>query len=143
MTFVKHNHPRNINYIFDEVFNAFPTAWGSDYHAHKSTPLVNIHETTDGYHLELTAAGLNKEDFKVNAENGLLTISFEKKETEENKDYKTIRKEFTLNSFRRSFSLDEKIQADAIQAKYENGILKLFLPKKEQVRQAPKEITIL
>ena len=79
----------------------------------------------------------------MNIEKDLLTISYEKKENLENKDYKTIRKEFTLNSFKRSFSLDEKIKADAIQAKYENGILKLFLPKKDEVVVAPKEITIL
>ena len=141
MTFVK--HPAHVSNLFDELFTNFPSNWGGDFSNQVGNPKVNIHETTEGFHLELIAAGRNKEDFKVNIEKDLLTISFEKKETEENKDYKTIRKEFTLNSFKRSFSLDEKIQADAIQAKYENGILKLFLPKKEQVRQAPKEITIL
>ena len=143
MTFVKHNHPRNINYIFDEVFNAFPSTWGNDYLTHKSTPLVNIHETSDGYHLELTAAGLTKEDFKVNAENGLLTISYEKKEETQQPAYKTIRREFTYHSFKRSFSLDQKVNVDGIQAKYENGILKLYLPKKEEVKVSPKEIAIL
>jgi HSP20 family protein len=129
--------------LFDELFNNIPSNWGKDFSNQIGNPKVNIHETADGYHLELIAAGRNKEDFKVNIDKDLLTISFEKKESPENKDYKTIRKEFTLNSFKRSFSLDEKIKADAIQAKYENGILKLFLPKKEQVTIAPKEITIL
>jgi HSP20 family protein len=141
MTFVK--QPAQVNHLFDELFNSFPATWGRDYSNQVGNPKVNIHETADGFHLELIAAGRNKEDFKVNIEKDLLTISFEKKEVEENKDYKTIRKEFTLNSFKRSFSLDEKIKSDAIQAKYENGILKLFLPKKEQTTQAPKEITIL
>jgi HSP20 family protein len=141
MTFVKQPTPGNI--LFDELFNNFPTNWGRDFAHQVGHPKVNIHETSDGFHLELIAAGRNKEDFKVHIEKDLLTISFEKKDAEENKDYKTIRKEFTLNSFKRSFSLDEKIQADAIQAKYENGILKLYLPKKEQIAQAPKEITIL
>jgi HSP20 family protein len=141
MTFVK--QPTQVNHLFEELFNNFPANWGRDYANQIGNPKVNIHETAEGYHLELIAAGRNKEDFKVNIEKDLLTISFEKKEAEENKDYKTIRKEFTLNSFKRSFSLEEKIKADAIQAKYENGILKLFLPKKEQITQAPKEITIL
>ncbi len=141
MTFVK--QPTQVNHLFDELFNSFPANWGRDYSNQVGNPMVNIHETADGFHLELIAAGRNKEYFKVNIEKDLLTISFEKKEVEENKDYKTIRKEFTLNSFKRSFSLDEKIKSDAIQAKYENGILKLFLPKKEQTTQAPKEITIL
>jgi HSP20 family protein len=141
MTFVK--QPTQVNNLFEELFNNFPTNWGRDYAQQVGHPKVNIHETADGFHLELIAAGRHKEDFKVNVEKDLLTISFEKKEPEENKDFKTIRKEFTLNSFKRSFSLDEKIQSDAIQAKYENGILKLYLPKKEQTTQAPKEITIL
>ena len=92
--------------------------------------------------MELIAAGRNKEDFKVQVEKDLLTISYEKKTTEEQKDSKTIRKEFTLNSFKRSFSLDDKIKADAIQAKYEDGILKIFLPKKEDTTVSPKAITI-
>ena len=142
MTFTK-QHPAQLNNLFDELFNNIPANWGKDFSHQIGNPKVNIHETTDGYHLELIAAGRNKEDFKVNIEKDLLTISYEKKENLENKDYKTIRKEFTLNSFKRSFSLDEKIKADAIQAKYENGILKLFLPKKNEVVVAPKEITIL
>jgi len=141
MTFVK--QPTQVNNLFDELFNNFPANWGRDYSNQVGHPKVNIHETSDGFHLELIAAGRNKEDFKVNIEKDLLTINFEKKEVEENKEFKTIRKEFTLNSFKRSFSLDEKIQADAIQAKYENGILKLYLPKKEQITPATKEITIL
>lgn len=141
MTFVK--HPVQVNNLFDELFNNIPANWGNGFSTQVGNPKVNIHETADGYHLELIAAGRNKEDFKINLDKDLLTISFEKKEAVENKDYKTIRKEFTLNSFKRSFSLDEKIQAEGIQAKYENGILKLYLPKKEQITQAPKEITIL
>ena len=143
MTLVKHGNPRNINYLFDEIFNTFPANWGSDSYAQKANPSVNIHETTDGYHLEVTAPGLNKEDIKINAADGLLTISYEKKEEAEQKEYKTIRREFIQRSFKRSFSLDEKVNVDGIEAKYENGILKLHLPKKEEVKVTPKEITIL
>ncbi len=141
MTIVKHN-PRIINNVFDELFNGFPTTWGRDFQAATNTPAVNIHETVDAYHVELVAAGRNKEDFKIQLENGLLTISYEKKENVEQKEYKTIRKEFSFQSFKRSFSVDEKINADGIQAKYENGVLKLYLPKKEEVKISPKEITI-
>ncbi|RYG00633.1 MAG: Hsp20/alpha crystallin family protein, partial [Chitinophagaceae bacterium] len=112
---------------------------------------VNIHETKDGYHLEFNAAGRNKEDFKVEVEKGLLTISFEAKEvkaeeTTENKqaetDYKTVRREFKISSFKRSFNVDEKVDVDNIQAKYENGILKVFLPKKEVVAVTGKQINV-
>lgn len=141
MTLVKH-HPANLGNLFDELFNNFPVNWGRDMQTGLATPPVNIHETNEGYHVELSAPGRNKEDFTVNVENGLLTISFEKKEETEQKTYKTIRKEFSYRSFKRSFNVDEKINAEAIQAKYENGVLKLFLPKKEEVKVAPKQITI-
>lgn len=142
MTLVKRN-PANLNFLFDEILSGFPAQWGKDQAQHHFTPAVNIHETTDGYHLELIVPGRNKEDFKVSIDNNLLTIAFEQKEAAENKDYKTLRREFNFKSFKRSFSLDEKVNAEAIQAKYENGILKLYLPKKEEVKVAPKEITIL
>ncbi len=142
MTLVKHNTAPFAS-LFDELLNNFPSTWGKDANLAYATVPVNIHETADGYHLELNAPGRNKEDFKVNVENGLLTISYEKKEATEDKTYKTIRREFNFRSFKRSFNLDEKINADAIQARYENGVLKVFLPKKEEVKLSPKEISIL
>ncbi len=142
MTFVK-KHPANIDYLFNEIFNGFPTQWGKDQFQNTLTPAVNIHETTEGYHLELNVPGRNKEDFKISVENNLLTIAFEQKEIVENKDYKTLHREFSFKSFKRSFSLDEKVNVDGVQAKYENGILKLYVPKKEVVKVAAKEIAIL
>ncbi len=141
MTFVK-NTPVHFGNLFDELFNQIPANWGRDVQNTFSSVPANIHETKEGYHVELSAPGRNKEDFKVNLENGLLTISFEKNEETENKDYKTIRKEFTHRSFKRSFSLDEKINTSGIQAKYENGILKVYLPKKEEVVVNPQQISI-
>ena len=135
MTLVKQNF-RNINNIFDEFFNVPSREYGLN------IPPVNVHEDADGYHVELAAPGLSKEDFKVQLEKGLLTISFEKKAVEENKTYKTHRREFSTASFKRSFSVDEKIDAENIKAKYENGVLQLLLPKKEEVKVAPKEISI-
>ena len=141
MTFAK-NNPVYFGNLFDEIFNQYPANWGKDAQNHFSSVPANIHETKDGYHVELSAPGRSKEDFNVNLENGLLTISFEKKEETENKEYKTIRKEFSYRSFKRSFSLDEKINTAGIQAKYENGVLKLYLPKKEEVIVAPQQIAI-
>lgn len=141
MTLVK-NNPVYFGNLFDELFNQFPATWGKDVQNTLNSVPANIHETKEGYHVELNAAGRNKEDFKVNLENGLLTISFEKKTEPENKEYKTIRKEFTQHSFKRSFSLDEKINTAGIQAKYENGILKIYLPKKEEVVVNPQQISI-
>ena len=139
MTLVKQDY-RTVNDLFDGLFNSIPAAAKPRTF---NTPSVNIHETKDGYHLELLAPGLKKEDFKITFEKDLLTISYEKKDEAENKDYKTLRKEFTVASFKRSFSVDDKINAEAIEAKYNDGILQLLLPKKEEVKASPKEIAIL
>ena len=141
MTLVKHN-PVYFGNLIDEVFSNFPSSWGKDHAFGFAQVPVNIHETKEGYHLELAAPGRNKEDFAVSLENGLLTIGFEKKDETENKEYKTLRREFSYRSFKRSFSVDDKINAAGIQAKYENGILKVYLPKKDEVVIAPKQITI-
>lgn len=145
MTFVKTNYPakKTVDSLFNEFFNNFPVTWEN---ANESlsfgSPKVNIHETKDAYHLEVLAAGRNKEDFKINADNGFLTISYETKEETKNEDYKTVRREFKLQSFKRSFNLDETIDVDNIEAKYENGVLKILLPKKEVVKPAAKQINI-
>ena len=137
MTLVKQNY-RNLNNLFDEFFTVVPPTWNKDL----NVPPVNISETKDAFQLDLQAPGLNKEDFKISVENGLLTISYEHKAEEENKDVKTYRKEFATRSFKRTFSVDEKINADAISAKYDAGVLKLTLPKKEEVKAQPKQIAI-
>ncbi|MBS4066904.1 MAG: Hsp20/alpha crystallin family protein [Chitinophagaceae bacterium] len=139
---IKVNHPvqRNINSIFDELFNELPTFGRSINNLF--SPAVNIVENAEAYHLELMAPGRNKEDFAISVDKNLLTISYEKKEDVKNEDIKKVRREFSFQSFKRSFNLDEKINADGIQAKYENGILKLLLPKKAEVTQPAKSISI-
>lgn len=143
MTLVKiNNRPvKTFDTIFDEFFNGVPAHWNGGQKA-GSVP-VNIHESKDGYHLEFNAAGRNKEDFKIELDKGLLTISFEAKEAAAKEDdYKTVRREFSVTSFKRSFNVDDKINVENIQAKYENGILKVYLPKKEEVAQAGRQINV-
>jgi HSP20 family protein len=142
MTIIKHQ-PGAYNNFIDELINtSFPATWGKDFPIEWSTVPVNIHENTDSYQIELNAAGRTKEDFNIKIEKDQLTISFEKKEETEKKDYTTIRQEFKYKNFERSFTLDEKINTEAIEAKYENGILKVFLPKKEEVKTAPQQIAV-
>ncbi len=141
MTFVK-NNPAHFGNLFDELLNTFPASWGKDSQPYSTIPPANIHESKEGYHVEISAPGRNKEDFAIHQEKGLLTISFEKKEETEKNEYRTIRKEFSYQSFKRSFSLDEKINTVGIQAKYENGVLKVFLPKKDEILTAPQQISI-
>jgi HSP20 family protein len=130
--------PKTVN-VFDELFNSLPSNFAT---VNSTVAPVNIAEDEQGFTLELNVPGRDKEDFKLNVENGLLTISYEKKEEAEKKAQKFVRKEFTYSSFKRSFTLDEKINAEAIGAKYENGILRITLPKKEEVKNAPKQISI-
>lgn len=142
MTMIKVHNPvqKNVNQFFDEFFNEIPS-FGKAVN-NMFAPAVNIVETADAYHLELMAPGRSKEDFKLAVDKVLLTISYEKKEEVKNDNIKTVRKEFSYQSFKRSFNLDEKINADAIEAKYENGLLKLLLPKNTEVKQPAKNITI-
>ncbi|GEO08470.1 Hsp20/alpha crystallin family protein [Segetibacter aerophilus] len=132
---------KNLNNVFEELFNAFPTTWGNDITNNTTAP-VNINETSEGYDLQFNVPGRNKEDFKINVENGLLTVSYEKKEQTEAKEVRSVRREWSYQSFKRSFTLSDKVNADGIEAKYENGILKVYLPKKEEVKNSPKQISI-
>jgi HSP20 family protein len=105
----------------------------------QSLPAVNIRETEKNYEVELAAPGFNKKDFNISIENALLTISAEKKEEEEQKENNYTRKEFSFSSFSRTFNLPENISEDDIQAKYEDGVLKLVLAKKEVSQSKPKK----
>ena len=143
MTLVKvnnHGH-RGLSNLVDEFFQGFPAGYGRE-ESFGFFPPVNIHETADAYHLELSAPGRSKEDFKISVDNGQLVVSFEKKEETKTEEYKTIRKEFSFKSFKRSFNLDERVDSNGIQAKYDNGVLKLLLPKKQEVKEAAKQISI-
>lgn len=142
MTLVKlNNRPvLNMDHLFNDLFN---DAFFSGNRKQESfVPAVNIHETTDAYHLELNAPGREKADFAIQLVDGLLTIAYEQKEEAVREDYNTLRREFGFRGFKRSFHVDEQIDGDAIQARYEQGILRLLLPKKPEVKPASKNISI-
>ncbi len=144
MTLVKFNNRpanRSFNTVFDDLLNQFPAVWNDARTTGNAAP-VNIHETTEAYHLEMSVPGVAKEDFTVKLEKGILSVSFEKKEETKAEDYKTIRREFSYRSFTRNFHVEENIDANKIQAKYENGILKLLLPKQEQTKVAAQQISV-
>jgi len=104
------------------------------------TPVsVNVIEREDAYLLELAAPGMSKKDFDLSVENDVLTISA-KKEASREKAVKVLRKEFGQYNFKRSFELAENIDNENIGASYEQGILKVVLPKKE--KEAPKVVTV-
>lgn len=102
-------------------------------------PSANITESNEAYKIQVAAPGLEKKDFKIEIENGLLTISAEKEKEEKEEKENYSRREFSYNSFSRSFSLPENSVADKLEAKYNDGILSLTLPKKEVTVTKPKK----
>ncbi|MHB9147448.1 MAG: Hsp20/alpha crystallin family protein [Candidatus Amoebophilus sp.] len=110
-----------------------------------SVPAVNIVEKPDKFLVHLAIPGMDRNDFKINIDNGVLSVASEKEEEHEEKDKesKYTRREFCYQSFKRSFTLPESVQADKIEAKYENGILEIILPKHEVARVKPvKQIPV-
>jgi HSP20 family protein len=130
--------------LFDDFFTRDLFDWGTSNFSGAGTtlPAVNVKETADNFEVEMAAPGMNKEDFKVELNNNVLTISSEKKHEHEEKDgEKYSRKEFSYQSFQRSFQLSkEAVDADNIQARYENGVLRLSIPKREEVKQKPARL---
>ena len=144
MTHVKFNN-RPVVRSYDNFFNDFfnlPVSWANNPASNGGSVAANVTETNDAFILELNTPGRSKDDFKINVDKDLLTVSFEKKEEQKTEGVNIVRREYSFNSFKRSFTLDEKIDAGNIQAKYENGILRIELPKKEQVKAEPKTISI-
>ena len=123
--------------LFDVDFDLLPERIGFN------VPSANIIEKEKEYLIELAAPGLTKKDFKVETDNGVLTISAEKKEEKKEQEGGYSRREYSYNSFSRSFTLPENSKPDKIDASYEDGVLKLTVPKKEITPvKAKKEIAV-
>lgn len=129
-------NPQLVNRVFDDFFNGVP-ARPTNY---RSLPAVNVRETEDDFQLELAVPGLKKEDFHVKVEEGVLTISAERKneETETKEGY--TRREFRYTNFTRRFTLPESADDSAISANYTDGILAVTLPKKEEAKPQPARL---
>ncbi len=146
MSLVRYNSDRNLrsfDSFFDNFFNNNMTDMiGSDQRQF-TQPSVNIKETEDNFDIEVAAPGLTKEQFNIDVEDNVLTISAEQKSENEDSNDNYTRREFSYSSFKRSFNLPDTIQDDAIEAKYEDGVLRLTLPKKEEAKpQPPRRIEI-
>lgn len=136
--------------IFPSFFTDFMKPWNEwlddseSWGRVLSVPAVNINEDKDNFVLSLAAPGLKKDDFHIDIEGNMLTISSEKEETTENKDARYTRKEYNYSSFSRSFTIPEDVKQDKIEALYENGVLKITLPKKEEAKKTviSKQIAI-
>lgn len=123
-------------FVLDDFFKSWNDRfdgglWGSVI----NVPPVNITEQKDDYLVSLAAPGMKKEDFHIDVNGNLLTISSQKEESVEEKEEKFTKKEYSYASFERCFTLPEEVNKERIEARYEDGILKLLLPKNEEAKK--------
>ena len=125
--------PSRMGNFFDDFFNRNITDFfGSDFAV--QSPSINIVENEESFRIEVAAPGLTKSDFNISVESGLLKIEAKKAHKEEVKEDKFVRREFNFSSFTRSFQLPDAVDADNINANYEQGVLILTLPKLEEAK---------
>lgn len=120
----------------DEFFNMNFSPSGT------TLPSVNIKETKDNFIVEVAAPGMRKEDFKIELDNNIMTISSERSETErdEDKEGNYTRREFSYQSFQRSFTLPNTVQGENIAAQYKDGVLNIVIPKREEAKQKSSRV---
>ncbi len=123
--------------VFDDFFKPWTDLFDSGRWNVRpmNVPAVNITEHPNEYLVALAVPGMKKEDFKISVDGNMLTISSEKEENKEDKNKKFTRKEYSYSSFSRCFSLPEEIKQEKINAKYEDGVLKISLPRKEEAKK--------
>lgn len=138
--------PASQRSMFDDFFNRELFNWGNNnFSASRTTlPSVNIKELEKAFEVEVAAPGMKKEDFSITLDGNMLTIASSKEDQQEKKDGKYTRREFSYQSFQRSFELSKDVVDDEnIEARYENGVLRLTIPKKESaLAQSPRLIEI-
>ena len=140
MSMIRFNRPHVLSDVFQNFFDNDSVDF---FNRRGLDPAANILEHPDSFELDLAAPGLKKDDFKIHLENNVLTISSEVKDEKEEEEKNFTRKEFHYNSFSRSFTLPRSVDLEKIKADYENGILIVMLPKKDDARvDIKKEIKI-
>jgi HSP20 family protein len=131
------------NFLNEDWLDSSLATWRS---ANATLPAVNVRETNDDYRIEVAAPGMKKDNFKVELENHVLTISADVQQNHDEKnaqgDY--TRREFSYQSFQRSFALPEnKVEGEKIVARYQEGILFVSVPKREEAKvKPPKRISV-
>ncbi len=127
--------------LFNDFFNgSIANFIGSD--ALISQPAVNVLETNDAFKVELAAPGFEKKDFSLKVEDHRLTITAKREQTSENNSERFTRREFRYESFERMFKLPETVNQESVSAVYENGVLQVTLPKKEDAKAVTKAISV-
>ncbi len=134
---ISNNYPS----LFDQLFDTDLFDWSNRNFSETNTtlPSVNIKENADGFNVEMAVPGFSKNDFKIELNHNVLTISSEKKvENETREGERFTRREYSYQSFSRSFTLPDSANGDMISAKYDNGILDVEIPKREESKPKPK-----
>ncbi|AXY74174.1 Hsp20/alpha crystallin family protein [Paraflavitalea soli] len=123
--------------VWDDFFKPWNDWFSNGFSQMKpvTIPAVNITDSNDEYKLSLAAPGLKKGDFHIDVDGNMLTISCEKEENKEEKDSRHTRKEYNYQSFSRTFTIPEEVSKEKIEASYDDGILKVKLPKKEEAKR--------
>ncbi|HVW96756.1 MAG TPA: Hsp20/alpha crystallin family protein [Mucilaginibacter sp.] len=145
MTLVKFaNGPKNrvVNPFFGDVFDSILNDSFLSDKLSSRVPAVNIAETENNFQIDLAAPGLKKEDFKINLDKNVLTVSADKKTENVEEGKKFSKREYSYHSFTRSFTLPEVADDSKIEAEYVDGVLKLSIAKKEEAKIQSREITI-
>lgn len=131
------NFPTWSNWL-DDLFNRdLPSVFTSNFNTGITLPKVNIKETADAFMVEMAVPGLKKSDFHIDLDNQVLSISTETKEEKEQNNEIYTRREFGYSSFKRTFTLPETVDDKKINASYNEGILSILLPKKDEAKQKP------
>jgi len=131
------NFPTWSNWIDEILTRDLPSVFSANFNAGISLPKVNIRETADAFMVEMAVPGLKKSDFHIELDNQVVSISTEAKEEQERQEENYTRREFGYSSFKRSFTLPESVDEEKINATYNEGILNIHLPKKEEAKQRP------
>ena len=128
----------SLRHFFDDNF------WGTQAGLTSKAVPVNVRETEHQYEMDVVAPGLRKEDFNIHLEDNLLTISCNNQEQnqDENKNQGWVRNEYVQRSFSRSFTLDDTVDVNKIEATYIDGILRLVLPKNEKAKKLSRNINV-
>ncbi len=132
-----------VSKFFDDDWNYLFDWTNSNLTPNMTTmPSVNVRETADAYLVEMAAPGMKKDDFQIELHKNVLTIKCEMEDKAENAENDNFtRREFSYRSFRRAFNFSDRIVNDAkVEAKYEDGILKILLPKKEEAKEKPARL---
>lgn len=147
MTHVKFNgqpFANSISNLFEDILSEFPSVWSNEINKseRKGFVPVNVKETDKSFELEVVAPGFEKADFKIGLDQNILTISAENNKETETEVKRIVKKEYGYRSFKRSFTINENVDATNISASYINGVLLLNLPKHEPVKPSVTEIEI-